>query len=99
MREAMFDVHQKANNLASTKKPSTQDKTPYNHHHDQILLLFENAKKGLEPNLIKGLNEFLATMNMYYKDDIFASKNPEKTYNRFLEIKAKRASRSSQSDA
>ena len=94
--DTMFAVHQMAENRPM-QKTSTKDAKDVN-HQKKVNKLYDEAKTEMEKSgsTIKW-GDFLTVFGNYSSDLIFST-SPKKRYLRYIELKAKRSSQSSQSD-
>jgi len=95
--DTMFAVHQMAENRPM-QKTSTKDAKDVN-HQKKVNKLYDEAKTEMEKSgsTIKW-GDFLTVFGNYSSDLIFST-SPKKRYLRYIELKAKRSSQSSQSGA
>jgi len=86
LRNAMFAVHQMAENLQMQKK-QTKNPKPHRSHQYELNRLYDEAKKDMEKSgsSIKW-SDFLTVFQNYSPDPILSS-NPEKRYLRYMELK------------
>ena len=95
LRNAMFTVHQLAEN-SPMQKNQTNLAEPHSSHHQKLMHLWNGPMKQ-SGSKIKW-RDFLTAFQNYSSDSIFSS-NGETRYLRYMELKATRSSQSSQSDA
>jgi len=95
--DAMFAVHQMAENRPM-QKTSTKDGKYLKHHHKVIKLYREAQTEMKKSGSTINWSDFLTVFGNYSSDSIFSS-SVEKRYSRYMQLKAKRSSQSSQSDA
>tara|TARA_B100000767_G_scaffold121540_1_gene115859 strand:+ start:1362 stop:4895 length:3534 start_codon:yes stop_codon:yes gene_type:complete len=94
--DAMFAVHQMAENRPTRKKlPNSSE---YKIHQTKLILLYNEAQtEMLKSGSTIKWGDFLTVFGNYSSDSIFSSSS-EKRYLRYIQLKAKRSSQSSQSD-
>jgi hypothetical protein len=98
LENAMFAVHQVAENLPMKKK-STKNVEPQASHQSKVNHLYNQAKNDMQKSgLTLNWRDFLTAFRNYSSDPIFSS-NCLKRYSRYMGLKATRSSQSSQSDA
>ena len=94
--DAMFAVHQMAENRPMQKTSRKHGKRLT--HQNKVMKLYDEAKIEMKKSgSTINWNDFLTVFRNYSFDPIFSSSR-EKRYLRYMELKAKRSSQSSQSD-